>query len=307
MEPVVLGEERVRELLDWERLSGALKTALIEYSAGRVTQPLRQVISTGAAPGLFALMPAVYGDVMGAKLVTVYPQNSGRGLHTHFGVIVLFRTATGEPLAILDGRLITEMRTAAVSALATDLLAAPDARILAILGSGVQARSHLQALGRVRRFQEVRVWSRTMEHATRFACQSGSIAVATAEDAVRGADVVVTVTAATEPVLRGEWLKDGAHVNAIGAIGAVNRELDDAAMQNVVVVESRESAARESAEVMQSGTTVYAELGELLSGGRAIPAQATTVYKSLGIAIEDIAAAALVYHAHGGSDDPRRT
>lgn len=298
MQPIVLGEERVRELLDWETLSGALKKALVEYSAGRVTQSLRQVIPTGVPPGLFALMPAVYADVMGAKLVTVYPQNAGRRLHTHFGVIALFRTATGEPLAIIDGRLITEMRTAAVSALATDLLAAPGARILAILGSGVQARSHLQALRRVRRFEEVRVWSRTMEHAARFAGETGSTAVATAEDAVRGADVVVTVTAATEPVLRGEWLKDGAHVNAIGAIGPVNRELDDEAIRHVIVVESRESAASESAEITQSGATVYAELGELLAGSKAVPAQRTTVYKSLGIAVEDIAAAALAYHTH---------
>ena len=297
MAPIILGEAEVREKLDWASLSAGLRTALSEYSAGRVLQPLRQVLSTGKNDGRFALMPAVCGGLMGAKLVTVYPHNGRLGLHTHFGVIVLFDSETGAPLAVVDGRLITEMRTAAVSAIATDLLARPDSRVLAILGSGVQARAHWEALRRVRALDEVRVWSRTPANAARLAAEIAAAATLTAESAVRGADVVVAATATREPILKGEWLKPGAHVNAIGAIGPAHRELDDAVMHNAVVVECREAASRESADIMQTGATIYAELGELLAGRVAPPAGVTTVYKSVGIAVEDLAAAALVYQA----------
>jgi ornithine cyclodeaminase/alanine dehydrogenase-like protein (mu-crystallin family) len=294
---MILGEAQVREILDWASLSAALRTALSDYSAGRVLQPLRQVLSTGRNDGRFALMPAVYGGLMGAKLVTVYPHNGALGLHTHFGVILLFDAETGEPLAVVDGRLITEMRTAAVSAIATDLLARPEARVLAILGSGVQARAHWQALRRVRTFDEVRVWSRTPANAERIAMEIGATATPTAETAVHGADVVVAATAAHEPILKGEWLESGTHVNAIGAIGPAHRELDDAVMRNSVFVECRKAASRESADLMQTGATISAELGELLAGRVVPPAGMTTVYKSVGIAVEDLAAAALVYQA----------
>jgi ornithine cyclodeaminase/alanine dehydrogenase-like protein (mu-crystallin family) len=297
MAPIILGEAQVRETLDWASLSGALRTALSDYSAGRVLQPLRQVLSTGRNDGRFALMPAVYAGLMGAKLVTVYPHNGALGLHTHFGVILLFDSETGEPLAVVDGRLITEMRTAAVSAIATDLLARPGARVLAILGSGVQARAHWQALHRMRTFDEVRVWSRTPANAERLALEIGGTAAPTAEAAVRGADVVVTATAAREPILQGEWLEPGTHVNAIGAIGPAHRELDNAVMHNPVFVECREAASRESADLIETGAAISAELGELLAGRVTPPAGVTTVYKSVGIAVEDLAAAALVYQA----------
>lgn len=287
-----LGEEQVRARLRYEDLMPALREALIDYSAGRVQQPVRSVLTVPEHEGWFGMMPAVMGDVMGAKLVTVFPRNARRGLHTHLAVIALFSSRTGELLAVMDGRLITEMRTAAVSAIATDLLAARDARVLAILGSGVQARSHLRALRMVRDFSDVRVWSRNAENAAAFASETGARAVA-AEDAVRGADVVVTVTNSPEPVLRGEWLKDGAHVNAVGAVGATRRELDSSAMQAFVVVESRESAAREAGEILLAGATVDAELGELLAGAP-WERKGRTVYKSLGIAVEDLAAARLV-------------
>src|SRR5947209_175742 len=155
-------------------------------------------------------MPA-YNGALGAKLVTFYPEN--KNVHTHHGLIVLFRPDTGEPLAVMDGRLITEMRTAAVSAAVTKYLASPDSRVLALLGSGVQAAAHLEALSQVRRFDEVRVWSRTPGHAQRFAREHGARAM-DAESAVRGADVVVTATNAVEPILKGAWLKRGVHVNA---------------------------------------------------------------------------------------------
>jgi ornithine cyclodeaminase/alanine dehydrogenase-like protein (mu-crystallin family) len=287
-----LGEEQVRERLRYDDLIPALRSALIDYSAGRVQQPLRPVMSIPEHGGWFSVMPAVMGDVMGAKLVSVFPGNARLGLHTHLALIALFSSSTGELLALMDGRLITEMRTAAVSAIATDLLAAPTARVLAILGSGVQARSHWKALRMVREFDELRIWSRNPAHAEAFAEESGG-QVMSAEEAVRGADVVVTVTNSPEPILLGEWLKEGAHVNAVGSVGAARRELDAAAMQAFVVVESRESAAKEAGEVLLAGVTVHAELGELLAG-KPVESMGRTVYKSLGIAVEDLTAARLV-------------
>jgi|SRR5579884_376561 len=187
-----LDEAAVRKALRWETLIPALEEALVDFSAGRVLQPVRMSMHIREHRAFFGLMPAVYRDVMGAKLVTVYPDNGARGLPTHLAVIQLFRADTGEPLAAMDGRLITEMRTAAVSAIATRLLARADARALAILGSGVQAHAHVEALRLVRRFDDLRVWSRTPEHARRFAGETGARALS-AEEAVRGADVVVTV------------------------------------------------------------------------------------------------------------------
>jgi len=233
-------------------------------------QPVRGILPVEPYHGFFGVMPAVYGDVFGAKLVTLFPLNAGSELPTHQGIIVIFRAATGEPMAVLDGRLITEMRTAAVSAVATKWLAKKDASVLAILGSGVQARAHGHALGVVRRFSEVRIWSRTYVNAQSLAKEIGGVAT-TAEGAVREADVVVTVTHASEPVLHGEWLKPGALVCAVGAVGTTNRELDTAAMQGAVVVDSREAAQVESGDVLLAGATVYAELGEILGGKGPMP------------------------------------
>jgi thiomorpholine-carboxylate dehydrogenase len=189
------------------------------------------------------------------------------------------------------------MRTAAVSAAATKLLALPDAKVLAILGSGVQAHSHMEALRLVRQFEEIRVWSPTLEHAKRFAEEIGATAMPV-EEAVRGADVIVTVTSSRTPVLKGDWLKPGSHVNAIGACRPDWRELDDGAMQKAVVfVDSREGALKESGDVILSGAKIYAELGEALSGKVPLRANETTIFKSLGMAVEDIAAAMLVYRS----------
>jgi thiomorpholine-carboxylate dehydrogenase len=178
----------------------------------------------------------------------------------------------------------------------TKYLAAPDSRVLALLGSGAQAHAHLQALSRVRRFEEVRVWSRTPAHAERFA-QQHDAKVMTIEDAVRGADVIVTATNALEPILKGTWLKPGAHVNAVGSPRPNWRELDDAAMANTLVVDSREAVLKESGDVILSKATIYAEAGEIFAGTKEAPVKATTVFKSVGIAIEDIATAKLVYDA----------
>jgi ornithine cyclodeaminase/alanine dehydrogenase-like protein (mu-crystallin family) len=196
----------------------------------------------------------------------------------------------------MDGRLITEMRTAAVSAAATKLLASPDAKVLAILGSGVQARSHVEALRLVRQFEESRVWSPTIEHAKRFAQEIGATAMS-ADEAVRDADVIVTVTSSKTPVLKGAWLKPGCHVNAIGACRPDWREMDDEAMTNVVFVDSREGALKESGDVILSGAKIYAEVGEVLAGKVPSRANETTIFKSLGMAVEDITAAMLVYRS----------
>jgi thiomorpholine-carboxylate dehydrogenase len=214
-------------------------------------------------------------------------------------MILLFRPDTGEPLAVMDGRLITEMRTAAVSAAVTRRLAAPDSRVLALIGSSVQARAHLLALSRVRSFDEVRVWSRTSEHAQRFAEEHGALAAPDAESAVRDADVVVTATDARQPILQGAWLKPGAHVNAVGAPRPTWRELDDDAMnRGVLVVDSREAVLREAGDVILSKAPIYAEIGEIFAGTKPRPpAGSTTVFKSVGIAVEDLAAARLVYDA----------
>jgi ornithine cyclodeaminase/alanine dehydrogenase-like protein (mu-crystallin family) len=289
-----IDEEQVRAALSYDELIPAIRSALMDFSAGRVLQPLRTVMSVVQHAGWFAVMPVVYGDVMGAKMVTFYPRNADKGKHTHQAMIQLFRADTGEPLAMLDGRLITEMRTAAVSAVAVDLLARPEAKVLGILGSGVQARSHVRALSRVRRFEEIRVWSRSEGNARRFAEEVGGRAT-TAEEAVSSADVVLTLTSSPEPVLFGRWLKKDAMVCAVGAVTPDRRELDDEAMRGAVVVESREAGMREPGDILMAKAEVTAEIGELLLGGVLDRKERPVVFKSVGIAIEDVAAAKLVY------------
>lgn len=291
-----LDEEQVRRHLWMEELIPAMEKALIDFSAGKVTQPVRSVITVDPAGGFFGMMPARTPDGLGIKLVTFYPTNAKLGIPTHMATIFLVDPETGVPLAVMDGTAITEMRTAAVSAAATKLLASPDAKILAILGSGVQARSHVEALRLVGQFEEIRVWSPTKAHAERFAKEFGANAMP-AEEAVRNADVVVTATNSKTEVLKGSWLRPGCHVNAVGACRPDWRELDDEAMSNVVFVDSREAAMKESGDVILSGVKIYAELGEVLAGKVPPRANEATIFKSLGMAVEDIAAALLVYRA----------
>jgi ornithine cyclodeaminase/alanine dehydrogenase-like protein (mu-crystallin family) len=297
-QPLYLDENQVRQHLRMEELIPAMEKALVDFSAGKVIQPLRSVIPVDPPGGFFGIMPAL-AEGLGVKIVTFYPPNAGRGLPTHMATIFLADPDTGAPLAIMDGRLITEMRTAAVSAAATKLLAPPDAGVLAILGSGVQARSHMEALGVVRQFKEIRVWSPTKAHAEQLAKEIGATATS-AEEAVRGADVVVTATNSHTPVLNGGWLKPGCHVNAVGACRADWRELDEEAMANVIFVDSREAAMNESGDVILSNAKIYAELGETFAGKVPPRANETTIFKSLGLAVEDIAAALLVYRLAAG-------
>ncbi len=286
-------ETEVRERLRVPDLIAAMRRVMMELSAGKWQQPLRGVLAQHG--GFFGVMPAS-GKSMGIKMVTYYPGNAGTALPTHMAVVALFDPRTGEPLALMDGRYITEMRTAAVSAVATDALAARDAKVLTLIGAGVQARSHLEVLPHVREFEEIRVWNRSWERAERFAQEHG-IKAMSLEPAVRDADVVVTATSSHEPILKGEWLKKGAHVNAIGAARPDWRELDDAVMANVVVVDSYQGARSESGDVILSRITPYAELGEILNGSKPARANETTVFKSLGMAVQDVATAQMVYEA----------
>jgi thiomorpholine-carboxylate dehydrogenase len=293
MTPLFIDETAVREHLRMADLIPAMEKALVDFSSGKVNQPARSAIAIDPPGGFFFCMPAL-AEGLGLKIVTLYPPNAQRGLPTHMATIFLVDRETGAPLAVMDGRLITEMRTAAVSAVATKLLSSPDSRVLAILGSGVQARSHIEALRLVRTFEEVRVWSRTPEHAQRFAEEIGAT-VMTAENAVRDADVVVTVTNARAPILKGAWLKRGCHVNAVGSPRPDWRELDDEAMMNALFVDSREGALKESGDVILSKAPIHAEIGEALAGKVVAKTSETTVFKSLGMAVEDVAAAMLVY------------
>ncbi|HEV8441066.1 MAG TPA: NAD(P)-binding domain-containing protein [Methylomirabilota bacterium] len=290
---MILDEDAVRQLLRMEELIPAMERALADLSGGKVVQPMRSMMPAAEHGGFLGLMPALAGGALGVKLVTFYPNN--QGVPTHHAVIQLFKPETGEPLATMDGRLITEERTAAVSAVATKLLARPGASVLALIGSGTQARSHLKALRLVRGIGEVRVWS--PRHAEAFAREFGVRAAGSAEEAVAGADIIVTATTSRVPVLRGEWLAPGAHVNAVGAPRPDWRELDDGVLRRArLYVDSREAAFKESGDVRAAGLVV-AELGEVVAGtkpGRGSPEE-ITVFKSLGLAVEDVVTADLVY------------
>jgi ornithine cyclodeaminase/alanine dehydrogenase-like protein (mu-crystallin family) len=302
-------EEKIRQVLAYESLIPAIRQALIDYSAGRVEQPLRQVLrvkDTANKPiGWFAVMPVISGEFMAVKTVTFYPGNAslkarhGDGhLHTHLATIELLDRATGEPLAVMDGRLITEMRTAAVSAVAASALA-PSAKTLGILGSGVQARAHIQALRHLQpAFREpgsIRIWSRNPEKSAALATELG--ATATSIEEAAASDVVVTVTSATEPVLHGKWLAPESLVIAVGAIGPNLRELDDEVMQGALIAESRQGSENESGDVILSGAKVHSEIGEILAGVTPPIPPGRRVFKSLGMAIEDLTGAALVWNA----------
>lgn len=288
----ILDKAAVESRLDYLALVDRMEQALMAFSAGDVVQPVRQFVPVEEHEGFFGLMPAV-ADAMGVKLVTFYPENQAKGIHTHHALILLFDPATGEPTAVMDGGLITEKRTAATSAVATRLLAAEDASALAVLGSGVQARAHIEVMRLVRPIDDVRIWSRNPEHAARLAADVGGRAV-TAEDAVRGADVIVTATASFDPILEGEWVKVGAHINAVGWNGNDGRELDDVTMANLLFVESLEASADQAGNVRGSGAHITSEIGAALANPDPSWRSRTTVFDSVGMAIEDVAAAQLV-------------
>jgi alanine dehydrogenase len=290
---VNLDETAVGRLMRMEEVIPTMERALADYSSGAVVQPVRTMLPVAEHQGFLGLMPAYTGSALGAKLVAFYPRNTD--VPTHHATILLFEPESGEPLVTMDGRLITEVRTAAVSAVATEHLARTDASVLAIIGSGVQASSHLEALRLVREFREVRVWS--PRRAKAFAQEHGVDAAASAQEAVRGADVVVVATTSQTPVLFGQWLSPGAHINALGAPRPDWRELDDEALRRSrVYVDSREAAQKESGDVIAAGE-VFAEIGEVAAGTKSgrRSAEEVTLFKSLGLAVEDVATAELVY------------
>jgi alanine dehydrogenase len=300
--PQFFDEAAIRARLRMPDLIDAMERALIEFSAGRVQQPVRTVLPF-AATSFFGVMPAYVPSLpaLGAKLVTVCPTNPDQGLDTHQALIVMLDPATGVPLAILDGRYITEARTAAVSAVSARHLARTDARVLGIIGSGVQARSHLEALRLIRDFEEVRVWSPNAEHRKQFANDTGARALDSAEAVARGADVLVTVTASPTPVLRNAWIADGTHIIAVGACIPTQREVDPAlVIRSRLIVDSRAAALKEAGDIVMgivegrwTPDHIAAELGEL---PKRRDEREITIFKSLGLAVEDIFSAHLVLH-----------
>jgi ornithine cyclodeaminase len=305
-ELLVLSHDDVRRLLPMGGCIELMANVLADFARGNVWQPLRSVMRPPEEPSLMGLMPAHRSEprrAYGLKAICVFPQNPARGLDAHQGGVLLFDGETGELRALLDGSAVTEVRTAAVSAVATRALAREGAKELAILGAGVQARSHLEALPHVCEFERVRIWSRTPEHARAAAAESSlSVEVAeSAEAAVRGADVVVTATSSREPVVEHDWLAPGAHVNAVGSSIPTTRELDTETMASAALFcDARESLVNEAGDYLLAGLTperIRAELGEVLVGaaeGRRA-ADELTVFKSLGLAVEDLAAAEHVY------------
>ena len=303
-----LSEADVRAVLSMADLIDVMESAVTAFSAGRVNQPVRTVLETPG--GFYATMPAYIAEpaAMGAKLVTVYHENAQKGLPSHLATIILLDPATGALLATMDGRFITEARTAAVSAVAARHLALPEAHTLAIIGSGVQARSHLEALSLVRKFTDIRCWSPTTAHTRKFVGDSRGVplrATGSAESAVRDADLVVLVTASPTPVISDAWVKPGACVISVGACRPNQREMDPALVARArLIVDSRAAALQESGDVVmgiQEGRFgedhIAAELGQVAVNpqlGRTAADQ-VTIFKSLGMAVEDVAAADLVY------------
>lgn len=311
----MLSAADVARLLPMGDCVGVMEAALRDLALGRVEQPLRMIVKPAAAPGLMAFMPSYRAGsgpgAFGVKIVGVFHGNAPKGKDSHQGAVLLFDGETGEPLAVMNASAVTAIRTAAVSGLATRLLANPDAGDLAIVGAGVQARAHLRAMACVRKLRRVRVASRSLENAGRFAAEMASQvpvpieAAASVEEAVRGADLVVTATSAAEPVLRRAWIAAGAHLNVVGASLPTTREVDGATMAAAsVFVDRSESAQSEAGDYLlavKEGAVgrdcIRAELGELVTGakpGRSSK-QEITLFKSLGLAIEDLAAAQHVY------------
>ncbi len=289
MKLLILSEQEVHQLLTMRDCIRVMEEALADLARGKVTNPLRSMTRGEGSAGILGLMPAYRGDY-GLKEVCVYPGNPARGLDTHLGCVILHDGETGAPKAIMNASAITAIRTAAVSAVATKLLARDDAHILAILGAGVQGQSHLQAIPLVRDIKEVRIFSRTERQLAN-----------SAEEAVRGADIIVTATSSREPVLEREWIAPGAHINAVGSSVKTSREIDTETMKTAsLFVDRRESTLNESGDYLMSGVGpeyIRAEIGEILIGqakGRTSKEE-ITLFKSLGLAVEDLASAQFLF------------
>lgn len=313
MELIVLGEREVFELLPVADCIEVMEGAFRTVAAGGFAQPQRLIAWLPGGRGAIGTMPGYLAspDAIAAKVITVFPQNRAAGLESHQGSVLLHETQTGKPLAVVHAGAVTAIRTAAVSALATRLLSNESATVLALLGSGTQARTHLEALRAVRPISRVKVWSRTQEHAREFAREQSAEhglpieVVETAREAVEGAGIICTLTAATAPVLEGAWLEPGMHVNAVGSSVPPFRELDTAAVARArLFVDNRECVLNEADDLrvpLSEGGIgkehILADLGELVTGS--VPARISrddvTLFKSVGMAIEDVAAARELY------------
>jgi len=314
---LVLSGADVHALLSYSECAAAMRGALTALASGRAQQPLRTIVTPDGAAGLMALMPSYLageraGDAAyGLKAICVTPANPAAGLDTHQGVVLLSAGATGEPLAMLNASAVTEIRTAAVSVVATDLLARAEADQLAVIGTGVQARAHIRALDAARELSQIRVAGRDPARAEQFAASfAGQTnvpvkACASAREAAAGADIIVTATSSDQPVLERDWIAPGTHINAVGACLPHQRELDTATVAAAVLfADRRDSLLAESGDYVLAAADgaatpdqIRAELGELLLGtatGRE-SADEITIFESLGLAIEDLAAARRVY------------
>jgi len=313
LEVLIVNQSEVRRLLPVRDCIDVMARAFAALARGEATMPLRQILWLPEKAGALGLMPAHLSGLgaVGLKAVTFFPRNEGTDVDSHQGTVLLFETGRGRLLALLDATSLTAIRTAAVSGLATRLLAREDAAELAMIGSGVEARTHLEAMLSVRRLRRVRVASLSFARARAYAEREGTrhdveiVPYATAEEAVRGADIVCTVTSAREPVVRGEWLSPGAHVNAVGSSVATARELDSETIaRSRFFVDHTPAALAEAGdfliplangEIQQSH--LLGDLGQLVTGevsGRTSPAD-VTVFKSVGLAIEDVAGAHHIY------------
>jgi ornithine cyclodeaminase len=308
----VIDREEVKRRLTYEACIAIVRDAMIAFSKGETRQLLRSLIPL-AKGHVFGIMPGALGEnsPFGAKLISVYPENFEKGRQSHQGVVVLFDPEDGAPVCVAHAGEITAMRTAAASAVATDALARKDARHLAILGYGEQAETHARAIGKVRKIETVRVWGRSAERAEAFCRLMGvelGVAFASAldaEEAVRDADIVCTLTAAHEPVLKGAWIKPGTHVNVVGSGFAGPAEIDtDLVVRSRFFVDSREGVLNQGAEFLRAkkagaidDTHIAGEIGQVLAG--AVPGRTTeteiTVYKSLGHVVQDLATAWALY------------
>jgi ornithine cyclodeaminase/alanine dehydrogenase-like protein (mu-crystallin family) len=315
MKILVLDNRQIQELMPMTECIELMADALAALARGEVYQPLRTIIRPPEASGLLGLMPAYRAGEQGAfglKAICVFPGNPAIGKDAHQGAVMLFSRETGELLALMNASEITAIRTAAVSAVATRLLAREDAQQLAIIGAGVQARTHLEALGAVRNIKHARVAARNIEHAQQLVREmqpnfSFPIEpVGTNEEAVRDSDLIVTATSSLESVINKDWISPGAHINAIGTHSPNSREIDSATMAAArIFTDRRESALNEAGDYLLAvkegfvtPESILAEIGELLIGtktGRTSPTD-ITLFKSLGLAIEDVVSADYLYN-----------
>lgn len=310
---LLLSETQVESLIDLDELIAALEQAHIQYSTGHAVMPVRLVVPMPSIQGRITSMPGYLNDdkALGMKIVTYFQNNSKQGLPAILATIMLFSAETGRMIAAMDGSCITAIRTACASAMATRILAKGQTPVLGVLGAGVQARAHIQALARVRRLEKIKIYSPSGVSAGAVAKDlapevEAAIEVATsAEEAVRDADLIVTVTTAREPILQLPWLKPGVHINAVGSHRPDLREIDGATLARArIVVDSREAIMAECGDILLAikersitQDDIHAEIGEILAGSKAGRSDANTItlYKSVGIAIQDVAAANLVY------------